>query len=299
MVHGSNVAIVTGSGRGIGAAIAKGLAEDGYAVAVNYIRNEAAASQVVSEITSAGGIAFAIQADISKDADVVRLFAAVDRNFGTLTALINNGGVTGKFGRVEELSAATLESVFSVNVIGAFLCCREAVRRMSTRNGGSGGNIVNISSRAAQIGGAGEWVHYAATKGALDTLTIGLRARLLRRAFASTRLRRALSTRSYMLRQEYRTGCNDWLRPSPWAAPGRQTKLQAVSAFCFPRRQPMSRRQFFQFREVVDAPPAAVLPAIHAVSHFLSAAQQQDRHSDDPSGCGKIFPPWGPLGMVP
>jgi len=174
MVHGSNVAIVTGSGRGIGAAIVKGLAEDGYAVAVNYIHNEAAASQVVSEITSAGGIAFAIQADISKDADVVRLFAAVDRNFGTLTALINNGGVTGKFGRVEELSAATLESVFSVNVIGAFLCCREAVRRMSTRNGGSGGNIVNISSRAAQIGGAGEWIHYAATKGALDTLTIGL-----------------------------------------------------------------------------------------------------------------------------
>ncbi len=174
MVHGSNVAIVTGSGRGIGAAIAKGLAEDGYAVAVYYNRNEAAASQVVSEITSAGGIAFAIQADISKDADVVRLFAAVDRNFGTLTALINNGGVTGKFGRVEELSAATLESVFSVNVIGAFLCCREAVRRMSTRNGGSGGNIVNISSRAAQIGGAGEWIHYAATKGALDTLTIGL-----------------------------------------------------------------------------------------------------------------------------
>jgi len=174
MVRGSNVAIVTGSGRGIGAAIAKGLAEDGYAVAVNYIHNEAAASQVVSEIKSAGGIAFAIQADISKDADVVRLFAAVDRNFGTLTALINNGGVTGKFGRVEELSAATLESVFSVNVIGAFLCCREAVRRMSTRNGGSGGNIVNISSRAAQIGGAGEWIHYAATKGALDTLTIGL-----------------------------------------------------------------------------------------------------------------------------
>ena len=174
MVHGSNVAIVTGSGRGIGAAIVKGLAEDGYAVAVNYIHNEAAASQVVSEIKSAGGIAFAIQADISKDADVVRLFAAVDRNFGTLTALINNGGVTGKFGRVEELSAATLESVFSVNVIGAFLCCREAVRRMSTRNGGSGGNIVNISSRAAQIGGAGEWIHYAATKGALDTLTIGL-----------------------------------------------------------------------------------------------------------------------------
>jgi len=174
MVHGSNVAIVTGSGRGIGAAIAKGLAEDGYAVAVNYIHNDTAASQVVSEIKSAGGIAFAIQADISKGADVVRLFAAVDRNFGILTALINNGGVTGKFGRVEELSAATLESVFSVNVIGAFLCCREAVRRMSTRNGGSGGNIVNISSRAAQIGGAGEWIHYAATKGALDTLTIGL-----------------------------------------------------------------------------------------------------------------------------
>ncbi len=174
MVHGSNVAIVTGSGRGIGAAIAKGLAKDGYAVAVNYINDEAAASQVVSEIKSAGGTAFAIQADVSKDADVVRLFDAVDRILGTLTALINNGGVTGKFGRLEELSAATLERVFSINVIGTFLCCREAVRRMSTRSGGPGGNIVNISSRAAQIGGAGEWIHYAASKGAIDTLTIGL-----------------------------------------------------------------------------------------------------------------------------
>ena len=174
MVHGSNVAIVTGSGRGIGAAIAKGLAKDGYAVAVNYINDEAAASQVISEIKSAGGTAFAIQADVSKDADVVRLFDAVDRILGTLTALINNGGVTGKFGRLEELSAATLERVFSINVIGTFLCCREAVRRMSKRRGGSGGNIVNISSRAAQIGGAGEWIHYAASKGAIDTLTIGL-----------------------------------------------------------------------------------------------------------------------------
>src|SRR5271166_212234 len=103
------------------------------------------------------------------------------------------------------------------------------------------------------------------------------------------RLRLALSTRSYMRQQEYRTGCKDWLPRSPWAAPARQTKLQAVSVFCCLRRQPMSRRQFFQFREVVDAPPAAVLAAIPAVSHFLSAAQQQDRDSDNGSGCGKYF----------
>jgi NAD(P)-dependent dehydrogenase (short-subunit alcohol dehydrogenase family) len=174
MVSTTGVAIVTGGGRGIGAAIAKGLALDGYAVAVNYASNKNAASQTVSEIVATGGAAIAVQGDMAKEGDVVRLFETVDRHFGSLTALVNNGGVTAGFSRLEELTAAALERVFAVNVFGAFLCCREAVRRMSTRRGGAGGSIVNVSSRAAQLGGSGEWIHYAASKGALDTLTVGL-----------------------------------------------------------------------------------------------------------------------------
>jgi NAD(P)-dependent dehydrogenase (short-subunit alcohol dehydrogenase family) len=169
-----SVAIVTGSGRGIGAAIAKGLALDGFAVAINYATGEAAAARTAAEICAAGGTAAAIRADVAQESDVVRLFATVDRDLGAVTALVNNGGVTGGFSRVDALSAAALERVLAVNVIGAFRCGREAVRRMSTRRGGEGGSIVNISSRAAQLGGAGEWVHYAASKGALDSLTVGL-----------------------------------------------------------------------------------------------------------------------------
>jgi NAD(P)-dependent dehydrogenase (short-subunit alcohol dehydrogenase family) len=174
MASTTGVAIVTGGGRGIGAAIARGLAADGYAVAVNYASNNSAAAQVVSEIAAAGGAAIAVQADVAKEDEVKRLFETVDRRFGSLTVLVNNGGVTAGFSRVEELTAAALERVFAVNAFGAFLCCREAVRRMSTRRGGAGGSIVNVSSRAAQLGGAGEWIHYAASKGALDTLTVGL-----------------------------------------------------------------------------------------------------------------------------
>ena len=174
MTSTTGVAIVTGGGRGIGAAIARGLAADGYAVAVNYASHKEAASQIVSDIAAAGGAAVAVKADVAKEDDVMRLFESVDRHFGSLTVLVNNGGVTAGFSRLEELTAAALERVFAVNVFGAFLCCREAVRRMSTRRGGAGGSIVNVSSRAAQLGGSGEWIHYAASKGALDTLTVGL-----------------------------------------------------------------------------------------------------------------------------
>ncbi len=174
MASAKGVAIVTGGGRGIGAAIAKGLAADGYAVAVNYASNESAAAKTVAEIVGNGGTAIAVQADVAKEADVIRLFATVDRRLGAPTVLVNNGGVTGGFSRLAELPASALERVFSVNVFGAFLCCREAVRRMSRSRGGAGGSIVNVSSRAAQLGGAGEWIHYAASKGALDTLTVGL-----------------------------------------------------------------------------------------------------------------------------
>ena len=166
--------IVTGAGRGIGAAIAKMAGARGFAVAVNYTKNAQAAADVVRSIVSSGGRAVAIQADISREKEILRLFETAERELGPLTALVNNAAITGGFARVEAVSFATLTQVFEVNVIGAMLCAREAVKRMSTRNVAGGGAIVNISSRAAQIGGAGEWVHYAASKGALDTFTIGL-----------------------------------------------------------------------------------------------------------------------------
>lgn len=166
--------IVTGAGRGIGAAVAKQAGERGFRVAVNYARNAQAAADVARHIVSSGGRATVIQADISREEEIVRLFEYAERELGPITGLVNNAGITGGFARVEAITCATLTQVFAVNVIGAMLCAREAVRRMSTRKGGRGGAIVNISSRAAQIGGAGEWVHYAASKGALDTFTLGL-----------------------------------------------------------------------------------------------------------------------------
>jgi NAD(P)-dependent dehydrogenase (short-subunit alcohol dehydrogenase family) len=171
---GKGTLIVTGASRGIGAAVAKLAAAQGFAIAVNFSRDASAAAAVVDAITAAGGRAAAIQADISAEHDVLRLFKSAERHLGPIEALVNNAGVTGGFARVEDVAAGALAQVFAVNVIGTILCAREAVRRMSRRHGGSGGNIVNISSRAAHTGGAGEWVHYAASKGAIDTFTIGL-----------------------------------------------------------------------------------------------------------------------------
>jgi NAD(P)-dependent dehydrogenase (short-subunit alcohol dehydrogenase family) len=166
--------VVTGAGRGIGAAIALQAARDGYAVAVNYAGNEAAARAVVSTIEQAGGRALAVRGDVSRESDVLALFEITESELGPICGLVNNAGITGGFARVEALRADALAQVFAVNVLGTILCAREAVRRLSTRNGGSGGAIVNISSLAARTGGAGEWVHYAATKGAVDSFTIGL-----------------------------------------------------------------------------------------------------------------------------
>jgi NAD(P)-dependent dehydrogenase (short-subunit alcohol dehydrogenase family) len=166
--------IVTGASRGIGAAIATLAGQRGYAVAVNFAASEAEAQKVVSEIVAAGGRAAAIQADVAREAEIVRLFEIAERELGPIKALVNNAGVTGGFARVEDVSAKAVDDVFAVNVRGTILCSREAVRRMSTRRGGSGGAIVNISSRAAHTGAAGEWVHYAASKGAIDSFTIGL-----------------------------------------------------------------------------------------------------------------------------
>ena len=163
------VLLVTGGGRGIGAATARLAAKSGYAVCVNYLRDKAAAEALAREI---GGIAVA--ADVASEADVVRLFETMDAKLGRITALVNNAGVVDKGGRVEAITTERLQRMFAINVFGSFLCAREAIKRMSKRHGGSGGAIVNVSSVAARFGGSGEYVDYAATKGAIDTFTIGL-----------------------------------------------------------------------------------------------------------------------------
>jgi len=166
--------IVTGASRGIGAAIAIRAARSGWVVAVNYATGEAEAKGVVDEISAAGGSALAIRADVAEEGQIVRMFETAERELGAIRGLVNNAGITGGFARVEDISAEAVEKTFAVNVTGAILCAREAVRRMSTNRGGTGGSIVNISSRAAHTGSPGEWVHYAASKGAIDSFTVGL-----------------------------------------------------------------------------------------------------------------------------
>jgi NAD(P)-dependent dehydrogenase (short-subunit alcohol dehydrogenase family) len=169
----NGVLLVTGGSRGIGAAVATLAAQRGFDVAVNYREDERAASAIVEAVRSNGVRALALKGDVAVEADVVRMFEAVD-TFGPLKALVNNAGVTGGFSRVADLKGPALERTFAVNVVGAMLCAREAVRRLSTVWGGDGGSIVNVSSLAAKLGGGGEWVHYAASKGAINTLTVGL-----------------------------------------------------------------------------------------------------------------------------
>jgi NAD(P)-dependent dehydrogenase (short-subunit alcohol dehydrogenase family) len=166
--------IVTGASRGIGAAVATLAGGAGYAVAVNFATGEADAGRIVDAIAAAGGRAVAIQADVAREAEIIRMFQTAEEKLGPIRGLVNNAGVTGGFARVEEVSSAAIANVFAINVCGTILCSREAVQRMSTRRGGSGGAIVNISSRAAHTGAAGEWVHYAASKGAIDSFTVGL-----------------------------------------------------------------------------------------------------------------------------
>ena len=173
------VVIVTGASRGIGAATARLAGERGYAVCVNYRRSQAAAEGVVADIERGGGRAIAEAADVAVEADVVRLFETVDARLGALTALVNNAGIVEPQMRVERMDAARLARMFATNVTGCFLCAREAIRRMSTRHGGTGGAIVNVSSAAARFGSPGEYVDYAASKGAIETMTIGLAAEVV------------------------------------------------------------------------------------------------------------------------
>jgi NAD(P)-dependent dehydrogenase (short-subunit alcohol dehydrogenase family) len=170
----NRVALVTGASRGIGRATAILLAEQGYAVGVNYLNNEAAAQSVVDEIISGGGNAIAIKADIADEAQVVAMFKRLTDELGTLTALVNNAGILFQQSTIENLTAERINTVLSTNVTGYFLCCREAVKIMSHRQGGKGGAMVNVSSAASRLGAPGEYVDYAASKGAVDTLTTGL-----------------------------------------------------------------------------------------------------------------------------
>ena len=170
----AGVMLVTGGGRGIGAATARLAAQRGYAVCVNYVSNSTAAEALVADIADSGGRAIAVQGDVCSEEDVERMFARTEADLGPVTALVNNAGLTGLISRLDEAETATLRLCLEVNVMGTLLCSRTAVRRMSTRHGGRGGAIVNVSSGAASLGSPGEYVWYAAAKGAVDSFTIGL-----------------------------------------------------------------------------------------------------------------------------
>ena len=168
------VIVVTGGSRGIGAVTARLAAKRGYAVCLSYLRDSEAAHAVIEDIMGAGGTAIAVPADVSSETDVIRLFKTVDDALGPATALVNNVGIVEQQTRVENMDAARWNRVFAVNVTGSFLCAREAIRRMSTKYGGNGGAIVNVSSVAARLGSPDEYVDYAAAKAAIDTFTVGL-----------------------------------------------------------------------------------------------------------------------------
>ena len=170
----NKVLLVTGGSRGIGAAVALLAAQQGYAVAVNFTSDQHAAESVVKHIRDHGGTAISVRADVSDEAAVLAMFARIDAELGPLTALVNNAGVVDMPSRVDEMSVARLRRMFDINVLGSFICAREAVQRMSTRHGGHGGCIVNLSSAAARLGSPGQYVDYAAAKGAIDTFTMGL-----------------------------------------------------------------------------------------------------------------------------
>jgi NAD(P)-dependent dehydrogenase (short-subunit alcohol dehydrogenase family) len=170
----SKVVLITGASRGIGAATARQSAAAGFDVAINYTRDEASAQAVADDVRAAGRQALVVRADVGSEKDIVGMFEAVDSELGTVTGLVNNTGILFQQMRLDEMDAERIERVLAVNVTGTILCCREAVRRMSTRHGGSGGAIVNVSSVASRIGGPNEYIDYAASKGAVDSITLGL-----------------------------------------------------------------------------------------------------------------------------
>jgi NAD(P)-dependent dehydrogenase (short-subunit alcohol dehydrogenase family) len=174
MATSEKVMIITGGGRGIGAQTARLAAKEGYAVCINYLRDRASAEALKAEIEKGKGKAIAVRGDVSVEGDVMNMFQQTDRALGRVTVLVNNAGIVDRGMRVELMTAARLARMFAINVTGSFLCAREAVKRMSKKHGGAGGAIVNVSSVASKLGGPGEYVDYAASKGAIDTFTIGL-----------------------------------------------------------------------------------------------------------------------------
>ena len=168
------IVLITGGSRGIGAATALLAAQRGFAVAVNYTSNSLAADEVVRQIRASGGTAITVRADVALETDIMAMFEKVDAKLGRITSLVNNAGVVDVASRVDAMTTTRLKRMFDINVLGSFVCAREAVKRMSTRYGGAGGTIVNLSSVAARLGGPGQYVDYAASKGAIDTFTLGL-----------------------------------------------------------------------------------------------------------------------------
>lgn len=215
MTQAAKTLLVTGGGRGIGAALCRLGAEAGYRVAVNYVANAKAADEVVRAIKAKGGEAFAVKADVASEADILAMFETVDKRFGRLDALVNNAGVVDVKARVDEMDFARFDRMMRINVIGTMLCAREAVKRMSTRHGGTGGAIVNISSIAAVLGSAGEYVDYAAAKAAVDTFTIGLAREVAEEGIRVNAVRPGITTRKSMPQAASRTvrcGFRAWCR---------------------------------------------------------------------------------------
>ncbi|RFS16726.1 SDR family oxidoreductase [Emticicia sp. C21] len=170
----SKILLITGGSDGIGASTAELAAKQGYTVCINYRQNHIAANQIIEKINDEGGLAYAFQADVSVESEVVDMFAAIDNQVGRINALVNNAGIIESQQKLVDMSAERLHKIFAVNVIGSFLCAREAIKRMSVKNQGNGGSIVNISSMASRLGAPFEYIDYAATKGAIDSMTVGL-----------------------------------------------------------------------------------------------------------------------------
>src|SRR6185312_16250027 len=225
----TDVVVVTGGSRGIGAAAAKALAATGKAVVVNYAASGDAAEAVVREIMAAGGVAVAVAGDVAREADVERIFAAADR-LGTLTGLVNNAGMINRSARVAEMDAGAIQRLLEVNVLGAILAARAAIRRMSTASGGKGGTIVNITSGAARLGGAGAYVDYAASKGAIDTLTIGLALELAGEGIRVNGVRPGIIEPIFMRRAAIPAGRRGWGHRSRWADRGHPRRSRRRSS---------------------------------------------------------------------
>ncbi|MFZ0173536.1 MAG: SDR family NAD(P)-dependent oxidoreductase [Acidimicrobiales bacterium] len=234
------VAIVTGGSRGIGAATARLLAEQGFDVAVGYREDSAAAEEVVGACQEAGRRALAIAADVAVEADVVRLFQTVDSELGPLRALVNNAGIVASTARVDELSAARLERLFAVNAVGTILCAREAVRRMSLRHGGQGGSIVNVSSGASRLGSPGEYVDYAATKGAVDSMTIGLAKEVAEEAVRVNAVRPGVVSTEIHASGPQPDRAQRFAHLIPMQRPGEPHEIASASPGCARRKPPTS-----------------------------------------------------------